>query len=567
MAQVLSDKLKEAREIVTYLESERQATEDERFRDISEWILPHRGFWPADSDSKAAMLDRGKKIINPAGTLAVERAAGGMTTGLTPEGQPWFGFSVRDQKLMEAPGVREYLDYCENIIYAGLRMGDFYSQIQVNNQEIGGFGNMLLFQDFSPKTLMRFEACTCGTYCVALSAEGELDTVVRRLRWPARYLVNKFGKEKVSKRVLELMDTSPYTKVDVIHLVRPNEKRDSGKIDNRNMPFESLIFEASADTDENGPTDVLSQSGYHEMPYHFAWWTRAGDSDYGLGTGHLLLGHVKQLQEMERQKLIAVQKMVNPPVRKPSGFKGRLNTAPGGENAIGQSDSQGVGTLYEINIHVQELMADIEKVEARIAAVAKADLFYDLPAEMRPKDMTATEYMERKRERLQLIAPVVSVYEPRVLDKVIERAYAMFDRAGLFPPPPPALVEAGHIMVDYISTVAKALRQAGVESTRALVLDVSQMAQIQASCGLRPTVLYKVDMAQAIDEIAEGLGVPSRVIRDDKAYEKLMAEDDAKQAQAMQAQQQADAAGKMAQLANVKTDGTIAGKVMEAQQQ
>ena len=49
----------------------------------------------------------------------------------------------------------------------------------------------------------------------------------------------------------------------------------------------------------------------------------------------------------------------------------------------------------------------------------------------------------------------------------LERAYAMFDRAGLLPPPPPALVEAGHIMVDYISTVAKALRQAGVESTRA----------------------------------------------------------------------------------------------------
>lgn len=562
----LSAKLKEAREILTYLESERQAVEDERFKEISEWVLPHRGFWPGDADSKQAVLERGKKIINPAGTTSVERAAGGITTGMTPEGQPWFGLSTHNAEIMEAPGVRPYLYTVEQLIHAGLRQGGFYDQIQVCNQELDGFGNMLLFQDYNPKTLMRFEACTCGTYCVALGAEGDLETVVRRMRWPARYLVNKYGKSKVSARTLKLLETAPYTKVDVIHIVKPNDERDPDKIDNANMPFESLIFEDVADTDENGPVDVLSKSGYHEMPYHFAWWAKSGGSDYGIGPGHQLVGHVKQLQEMERQKLIGLQKLTNPPMKKPSGFKGRLNTAPGGENAVSQSDSAGLGPLYEVNIRLNELMMDIEKVELRIAAVAKADLFYDLPAEMRPKDMTATEYMERKRERLQQIAPVVSIYEPRVLDKIIERSYAMFDRAGLLPPPPPALAEAGRVNVDYQSTVAKALRQAGVESTRALMLDVAQMAQVQFASGMKPTVLYKVDMAQAIDEIAEGLGAPARIIRDDKEYERLIAEDEAKQAELTQSQIQSDAAAKMAQLGNVKTEGTIAGKVMEAQQ-
>ncbi|GAG08522.1 unnamed protein product, partial [marine sediment metagenome] len=176
-------KLALAKSVTRHLEEERKGTEDADFKLISENLLPSRGYWPAEGDNKKSILERGKKNINPAATLALERAAGGLTTGMTPEGQPWFGLRTEDSALMEETGVREHLGVRERMINSVLRMGGFYQAIHLNNIELLGFGGLLLFEDTSAKTVARFEACTVGTYAIALDAEGDLDTVVRRIGW------------------------------------------------------------------------------------------------------------------------------------------------------------------------------------------------------------------------------------------------------------------------------------------------------------------------------------------------------------------------------------------------
>jgi hypothetical protein len=564
----LSPKLKSARDIVIHLEGERQSYEDEDAKIVSEYLLPHRGYWPEDGEDKATILERGKKNINPASTLALERAAGGLTTGMTPEGQPWKGLKVSDDKLMEAAGVREHLEYRNKMIDTALRMGGFYQAIHLCNIELLGFPGMLLFADTSVATAVRFECCTFGTYAIALDEEGNLDTVVRRLRWSAKQLERKFGKKRISKEVQELLKEKPYEKVDIIHLVRPRDSVEFGKIDNRNMKYASLMYEArynGEDAIRSGDTmDVLSESGYHEMPYFFAPFARVGASDYGMSPGHLLIGHTKQLNETERQKLIALQKMISPPMKKPGNFKGSLNVGPGAENAVSTNDPKGLGPLYEVPVQgYQYALQEIQDVMTRIAAVAKADLFVTMPDDMRPNDMTATEWLGRKREKLQQIAPVISIYEPQVLDKVIERVHNVLDRAGLFPPAPPALTEAGTIEIEYVSTIAKALRQVGAESTRALALDVKGLAEIQMLGGDRPTVLHKFNFAQAIDEIASGVGAPASVVRDDEAFAKLVeADEKAAAEQAAKAEQQA-ALESAAKLGNVSSQGTVLGDAIK----
>ncbi len=560
----LSPRLKEAQDIAVHLEGERSANEDKDAKLISEYLLPHRGFWPDEGETKATILERGKKNINPAATLSLERAAGGLTTGMTPEGQPWKNLKVDDKKLMEAPGVREHLSQRSDLIDTALRLGGFYQAIHTCNIELLGFPGMLLFADNSVKTLVRFESCTFGTYAIALDEEGNLDTVVRRIRYSAKQLEKKYTREKLTQSTKELLDTAPYTKVDVIHLVKPRDKRESGKIDNLNMKYSSTMYEASVTGEEDSTTmDVLSESGFHEMPYFFAPYMRVGASDYGMSPGHLLIGHSKQLNETERQKLVALQKINNPPMKKPSNFKGNLNVGPAAENAVSSSDPKGLAPLYEVPVQgYQYALQEIQDVMLRIAAVAKADLFYDLPNEMRPKDMTATEYMERKRERMQQIAPVISIYEPNILDKVIQRVHNVLDRAGMFGPPPPALVEAGQIEIEYVSTIAKALRQVGAEATRSLLLDVSGMVKIQTEAGGPVTVHHKIDFGQAVDEIATGVGAPVGVIRDDVEFEKLVAAD--AKAAAVQAQKQEELAAldSAAQLAAVPNEGNVLSDAM-----
>jgi len=562
-------KLKDAHDIVSHLEGERQGVEDEDFRLISEYLLTHRGFWPKEGDTKTSILQRGKKNINPAATLSLERAAGGLTTGMTPEGQPWFSLRLADSKLMEAEGVRDHLAERERVINHQLRKSGFYQAIHEFNIELLGFGGALLFDDTSEETISRYEDCTVGTYCIAMDSNNKLDTVTRRMRWSVKALKDKFGLTKLSDRAKRLLETKPYTKVDVVHVVRPREQRDDTKIDKLNMKYESIMYEdmVMAEDAQEVSRDILREGGYHEMPYDYTPYTRVGDSDYGMGPGHLVLWHSQQLNETERQKIIALQKLINPPMKKPASVKGRLNVGPAQETSVSATDSQGVAPLYEVPVQgYQSVLQEIQDVMLRIAAVTKADLFYDLPAEMRPKDMTLGEYMERKRERMQQIAPVVSLYEPSVLDSVIVRENNRADRLGLFPEPPPALVEAGEIEIVYTSMVAKSLRQVGAEATRVVLSDVKGIVDIQMAAGVKPTILNKVNLPQALDELAEGSGAPASIVNDDSVYEELTAQDEAAEAAEMQNQQAMEGADAMSKMGGVSTQGTVAGKIMEGQQ-
>lgn len=560
------ERLRKALDLVEFLEGERRDNEDEDAKIIAEYLLPHRGFWPDSGESKRTILGRGKKIINPAATLSLERAAGGLTTGMTPEGQPWYDYIISDDKRMDAAGVRAHLAYRKKMTDTVLRAGGFYQAIHLCNQELLGFPGMLMFSDNSIKTMLRYECCTFGTWAIALDEEGNLDTVVRRLRWTAQQLANKFGEERLTRSTKELLKEKPYTKVDVVHLVQPrhNGEKYSPLMWNTKMPFSSILYEDTADANiETEANDVLSESGYHEMPYFYAPFARVGASDYGLSPGHLLVGHTKQLNETERQKLIALQKLISPPTKKPGNMKAALNVGPGGENAVSSNDPKGVGPLYEVPVQgYQQALQEIKDVMERIAAVSKADLFVTMPLEMRPSDMTATEFMEHKREKLQQIAPVVSIYEPHVLDKVITRTHNVLDRANMFGPPPDALVEAGKIEIEYISTVAKALRQVGAEATRAVIIDVRGMAETQALGGGKPTVLHKVDFAQAVDEIAQGVGAPASIIRDDDAYEALVEADKKAEAAAAAKQEEQAALESAAKLGNIPSQGTVLSEAM-----
>jgi hypothetical protein len=134
----------------------------------------------------------------------------------------------------------------------------------------------------------------------------------------------------------------------------------------------------------------------------------------------------------------------------------------------------------------------------------------------------------------------------------------------MFPPPPPALAEAGNLEVEYISSVAKALRQFGAESTRALVIEVSALAKAQSEAGLKPTAMMKLDIPQAVDELARGIGAPARIIIDDVAFEKAMAEEAEREASAAEMEQEERAVNSMSQLGSVPTEGTMASEMMQS---
>lgn len=84
--------------------------------------------------------------------------------------------------------------------------------------------------------------------------------------------------------------------------------------------------------------------------------------------------------------------------------------------------------------------------------------------------------------------------------------------------------------------------------------------------GIVPEAADKIDFEQAIDELAQRLGVPASVIRSDEAVAALRQE----RAEARQAQEQQAAQAQMLQqmvaLGNVKTQGSLAGELLSTEQ-
>lgn len=555
--------VKEARQIVTHLEQDRHE-QDKDLQKIRDFILPFRGNWPGSGENQNTTKNKGRKILNSSATQSLKRAAGGLTAAMTPDSMPWFNLGPSDKEMAELTGVRWWFDKVQDIIYKMLQAGKFYQTIHTGNQEYLGFDNMLLYSESGGyDRLIRFECVTAGSYAVSLDEAGDLDTVVRRMRYTLKQLVSKYGEEKLCKANQEKYKKNPYEFVQVIQIVRPNEGRKPGFIDKLNMAYESIIYEDLSDNDTN-EQEPLSTSGYHEMPYFFASFDRAGNSIYGYGPGHMALGFAVALQEYERQLLIAIQKQVNPPMRKPSSLKNqRLNTSPGAENAVSVNEPHGVAPLYETGVNLGDLKEKVQETKLELASILMADLFYDLPADMRPKEMTASEYMERKRERLQMMAPALAAYEPDVLDRIIERCYGIAERAGILPPPPPALADGGAIEIEYVSIAAQALRQTSSETALALLQRVGQVAQLQLEAQQAPTALDKIDFDQIVDEIGIGIGAPARTLRSDEEVEAIRAERAEKEAQMQQMQEMMQGAEAVAKIGAASTgENTVAGDMM-----
>lgn len=545
--------IKEARQFVSHLESLR-ADRLMQWRKLADHILPHRGLFSGEGGRNAGAR-RMDGMINNAALRSLRRGAAGMAAGMTPAALPWFKHDFVDPAHREVEGARAFADMVDERIGMVLSMGRFYQSIHSFDMELIGFGCALLYAEGSPVTVARFDCPTVGTYAVGLDDERNLDAVARRLRFGARHAGLRFGLENLSPAARRDAEKNPYAPVELVHVARRRAERDPDKMDARNMPVQSLWY-------EEGGQNILLESGYNEMPYMFATWEDAR-SIYGTGPGDDALGDARQIDAMERRKLLGLDKIINPPIVKPSSLKSRVSTLPGAETALNTDmERTRLGALYEINFGpaLQYVQQEIQNVAGRIDDTLMATVFADTPIELRPKGISATEWAGRRRERLQMMGPTLAAYEPNVLSRVLERVFGLLDRAGLLPPPPRGLGPMAALDVEYLSPLSQALRSTTAESTMAFlgqiipVLDVNQQAA------------DKIDVDQIIDELARGNGAPASIVRSDEAVARMRKARAEEQAQAMRRQEQLQLVERAAGLASTPVGpGTLAGSLMGAE--
>lgn len=498
------------------------------WRPLAEFIEPSR---LRLDDKRGGAISR-KSIVDSTGTFALRTLQSGMHSGITSPARPWFRLTTYDPEMKDFAPIKEYLAAVEQRMREVFQASNIYNAFHTGYGDLGQFGQSLGILVEDDDASIRMMQQMHGRFWVARDEKGRVTTLYREFRWSVQRIVNRFGTKNVSQTIRSKYDSANYDDVFTIcHAIEPRLKRDSKKLDRANKPFLSNYWER-----DNAEGQLLEESGFDENPLIGPAWELAGEDDYAVSPGMVALGDIKMLQKEQTRKMEAIDKIVRPPMTGPTSMRNNpASLLPGSVTYVDDQTGKGYRPAMEVNLRIGELASDIKETQERINRAFYADLFLMLSQMEGIQPRNQFEIAERKEEKLLALGPVLENIYNGQLEPVIERTYAILNRRGMLPPPPPDL-ENQELKIEYVSMLAqaqKAVATGGIERGMAFV---GQMASI------KPEVLDKVDADEAADVYFDMIGVQPSILVPDEEVKKLRDQRAKKQAQAENAAMAAEVA-------------------------
>ena len=517
------------------------------WEEIAEHMRP-RGFRKQRSDANRGDKKH-NKVINFTPLKAARTLASGMMSGITSPSRPWFRLTVSGSpEVTEAPKVKEWLSASERVMREDLAKSNVYKVLHLVYADLGPFGTSAILIDEDEEDGCRAYNFPVGSYVLATSARGDVDTLFREVSLTVKQVVQMFGIEKCGLGVRRLFEEKKFdTRVDIIHAIMPNDAHKPGAIGADGKPWLSCWWEVAAGAEAG----LLRRSGYEERPLMAPRWEVTGEDTYGHGPGFAALGDCKALQLLERRSAQAMDKIVNPPMAAPTAAgTGIIDLAPGKTSFVdGLGAGQAIRPVMELNPNVITIFdAKVQRHELRVREAFFADLWLMLSEGGAPQ-MTAREVQERREEKLLQLGTVLEALQDELLDPLIDRLFGIALRRGRIPPPPEEL-QGKDLKVEYVSIMASAQKLLSVTGIERIATFTGNLA------ALAPDVLDKLDLDQLVDELADSLGVPPAIIRPDEAVAALRQARAKAQQQQAQTEQAVQAAQAAKTLSETDTEGT-----------
>lgn len=506
------------------------------WKELVRFVAPTSGNFAEDANTKRGQKIDHKTILDNTAARAVDILSAGMMSGLTSPSRSWFELTLDGPQEQLTHNVSTWLYDVKQIIERVFAKSNLYATLRNFYEEMAVFCTAVFLVEEDYDTVIHCVPMTIGEFMLAHDARGRVDTYAREFAMTTAQMVSEFGYENVPQRVQQEYVNKKYNNTHTVHhLIAPNRDRKYGKIGNKNMPFVSVYW-------TEGHPRFLRESGYEDFPVIASRWElkRPNDS-YGRGPGWRVLGDVKMLQKMQKKKLEALDKSIDPPLMVSSKVQGEVNLFPGGLTRYNSTTDAGVKPIYQVQPDLQNTEYSIEKTRKSISEQFFADLFLMI-SNVDAGKMTATEVAERAQEKMMILGPVLERLKNELLDPLIERAFNICNRAGILPPPPEE-IQGRELQVSYISMIAQAQKATGLNSIRQAAQFAAELAQIQAATGSE--VLDNVDFDGALREGLAAIGATPKMVRAEEDVQAAR-ENRAKQQQALAQQAQMESAVKSA---------------------
>lgn len=498
---------------------------------------------------------RNMEIFDSTGVIAIQRFGAILDSLLTPRDSFWHQIKSNDATVMRNRQARLWFDDVNQILFK--QRYSFTSNFSSNNQNVyqslGAYGTGCLFVDgLAGGPGLRYRNVHLSELYLQENHQGSVDRVCRRFMLTARQAWLQFG-ETCPEQILTKVKTAPDSQFFFLHWVMPNTDYDPYRKDAKGKKHRSYYVSIEGGKivwDPNRPRE----QGYRMLPYISPRYRQAPNEAYGRSPAMDCLPAIKTLNEQKKTMLKQGHRIVDPIIlAHDDGVADSFSLEPGTTVAGGISAD---GRLLVQPFPVGNIQAGKEQMEEERNIINDSFLVSLFQILTESPEMTATEVMERTREKGILLAPTIGRQQSEYLGPMIERELDILQAQGLLPKMPPIIAQSqGEYKIVYDSPISRAQRaEYASGATRALEV-FTQFAQQTGNTDS----LDIINMHVAGPEIADIYGTPAHWINSPEQIAEIKA-----QKQRQQAMQTAVQAGP-AQAALMKAHAAMGGEMPTAQ--
>lgn len=488
-----------------------RGTWESHWQEVADLVLPSRQFTTANTTPGAK---RRTKIYDATASRDCVKFAAALHSLLTNPAIRWFDLMVPDEDVNQDREVRIWLDQVTRLL------------LNLFNEPSSGFGtssfeillDLVAFgtgiqQIHRKNGSIRFTSRPISETYLVSDDDGEVIAAFRCFSAPATEIVSMFkGRDPgPSEKTRELANDERQSekKVEVIHYIFYRDDADPMRRDAKNKPVGSVYV-------ETGEKHIISESGFDEFPYLAPRWERAAGETYGRSVSMHALPDIAMLNAMSKTTIEAAEKAVSPPLTvTANAIEGPIRTAPNSLLFV-RHNMQG-RAIQPIELGDPRLGHEMMAVQR---AIVHEHYYMDLINLPELDRMTATEVIERVRQKLQIMSPILSRLYREWLTPLISRAFRYLKDADLLPPPPEP-IQGRKLEVQYTSPLALSQRASESQAFLQFMTAATPLLQID------PAALQNIDSDVSMRTLAAQFNVNPKMLRRERDVRAMRENQDA----------------------------------------
>ena len=442
---------------------------------------------------------------------------------------PWFAHTLPRERLLQLPGVMEFLADGDEQLRSALGTSNFYAESGPVTMDVAAYGNACCYMEPSDQGYS-FQAIDPREVFVAEDAQRNIDTVYRVFSMTKRQCIERFGYDRISDRMKNSRDDSKM--YNILHAVFPrSDAEDQERGLTARAPESLLMMDAPwcsvwkelpgavgehREQDQNIGADtkkVLGVGGYRYFPYAYWRWDVTNQYPYAIGPTLAILPQIYQANFLSMLLTKSADLHVRPPYQIPSSIE-RVNLRPGGFSYLTNPQERieaiwRAGGEYPIGVDREERTA--KSIRGRYGA----DYFLLMTGRLEQETniRTATQAMQMESEQAAVLNSMMGRQADDFTSPMLAWLYYEEKEKGTMPERPPALDDVvgtpdAVLRPTYISPLALSLRRMSEVVTPMRAFEFLLPA-LQAF----PPAIDALDITGGIRDMALASGWPVKRVR------------------------------------------------------